>query len=135
MNEDHFRKEMARVSRTFGPQGFSDERIKLIWRDAKDLFDFEFTRICNSLIASCRYSPLPKDFQGEIAKVREKNRELQKARESAEARDFFSGRLLDDKETKFRVNIIKQRMAGSISDDEWEDFKNLTKKEDDKLPF
>jgi len=128
VEKEHFYEEIEILKKEW-PRGFSEEKIKAIWSEAKFFNNFEFTRVRKEFVSKrgVNQPPVPNDFSIEFSKIREKIRYNQKRRESEEVNDFMSGGSLSEDEMKFRMNIILSRIAGKVSDKDWKDFMRLIK--------
>lgn len=74
ITEGQFDIQMQRIYQTFGEKNYSSQRMALIWQVAKQVSYQDFEKICNHLLATFRYAPLPKDFADAVtAEARGKN--------------------------------------------------------------
>lgn len=77
MNEIQFQYQIRRLQEQFGNQNYSQERIKLIWREVKDIEPFWFEKTVDRFIGECRQAPLLPEFRDAIAVLRETHRPKQ----------------------------------------------------------
>lgn len=73
MNAKVFDQQMEKLKSSFGLKSFEGQKSILIWKYVQNLFDSEFEKIVDHMIASFRYAPLPNDFN-EAAKAELKSR-------------------------------------------------------------
>jgi len=118
MNHGEFSMQMSRLVANFGDRNYSDERIKLFWREAEPLDITMWKRIVEKFIAECRYAPLLPELREAISVEREYQHEVNKRKYRQEAEEFMWGKLADD-EISFAVSGIVKRMKNEMSEEDW----------------
>jgi hypothetical protein len=77
-----FRKELERLISTYGKAYYSDERVKLIWKEVGMLPASSFESIVEHLISESRQAPLIPEIRERAARAREFLWKEQKAEQS-----------------------------------------------------
>ncbi len=72
MTAQDFDGQVKRLSDTFGPQHYKQERLTLLWREVRDFDRRWFERVVDSMIASFKFAPLPADFADAVSGERER---------------------------------------------------------------
>lgn len=109
MTWEFFESEMKRMSENFGKAGYSNERVKLIWREVKDLDDNWFSRLVDSFIGDCRQAPLVPEFRNAASEERERAWKREKEKSEKEAQEFMQSSFADDD-----VRGVIQQIVGRV---------------------
>lgn len=137
MTQLEFKNEMSRLKIAFGERYYSEEHLKILWSDVKDLSRFAFEKIVTKSIAESKTAPTIKAVRMILAQAREDARTLQRERESNEAKKFWNGVGFPKEEIKNIVFTIRKRMSGQCSDGDWVQFMEVldysAKDEDRKI--
>lgn len=121
MQSQEFNRELNRLKDCFGDKNYSDERVKILWSEVKDLTGDWFIRVINFFIGNQRQPPLIGEFREEIAKERDRQWKIKKTEHSQDAKDFWNGTYQPD-EVKWICETIRNRMRKNILDENWEKF-------------
>lgn len=81
MSPAKFQEQMVRITETFGPKHYPNQRLKIIFAALKNVEDGVLERSVNRLIATRRVPPLVPEFLEAVETVR--NEDKQRAREHA----------------------------------------------------
>lgn len=121
MTSHEFNTQINRLKDCFTDRSYSDERMKVIWREVQDLDGKWFAKVVDRFIGECRQAPLMTEFREEIAKERERLWELQKKHNAKDAKDFMSGIYQPD-DIKTICQYIVKRVSGGVSDQDFSSF-------------
>ena len=122
MNSKEFDTEMIRLKNTFGEKNYSEERMRIIFKETQ-FIDFAFFRSCvDELIGSSKFTPLLPEFREIATKFRE-IKERQKDQAKQHRYDNSDG--LNAEESSMILKKIIARGNNLISDKEWEEWKAL----------
>lgn len=79
MNHQEFSIQMDRLKDVYTDRPYSNERVKLIWREVSRLSGEAFSRIVDNLISSQRQPPMLTEIRDQIALERERTSSEPKA--------------------------------------------------------
>lgn len=122
MTEQQFAFQMNRLAKAF-PNAYSDERIRLVWREIGSLEGSWLEKTVDRFIGEFRHAPLMPEFREAAAIERERVREIQKREEKQGAEAFMSA--LSESETRGICEQIRRRLQGYTSDAEFNQFQNV----------
>lgn len=115
MTQSEFDTQMGRLADAY-PKAYSQERVKLVWREVGTLPAAAWTRVVDTLIGECRMPPLLPEIRDAVARARERNRAFEKEAERAVLTpDAFQG-----EERKMLCRMILDIMAGKCTLDQFE---------------
>lgn len=126
MRPDEFQMQMNRLITQFGKGQYSDERTKLIWREVKDFTNGWWEKTVDQLLLSCRQAPLSQEIGEHVAKERERIWQIEKKKNSKEAKEFFNSSY-GPEDTRTVCQTIIKRLQGSMGDKDYDSFKSMIK--------
>jgi hypothetical protein len=116
-----FDQQVNRLKDCFGDRNYSDERMKVIWKEVGTLSSYWLSSVIDQFIGECRQAPLMPEFREQIAKERERLHRIEKDVHAEEAKEFFDGIYMpEDKKTI--CQYIRKRLRGEVSDADFEVF-------------
>jgi hypothetical protein len=124
MNESRFAHQMNRLAKQF-PNAYSEERVKLIWREVQAFSDHWLERVVDRFLGELRQAPLIPEFREEASRERERLREIEKRQEASDAKAFMSA--LSDGEVSEICGQIRKRVEGRVSDEDFNKFQGMLK--------
>jgi hypothetical protein len=71
MDENHFQKEMTRLSERFGTACYKKEFLRLLWKDVSTFSNEWFTQTISDFIYCSRQAPLGDEFKEKTYRQRE----------------------------------------------------------------
>lgn len=90
MNMAEFNTQLDRLRDAFTDKPFSDQRVKLIWREVQPFDARWLLNLVDRMLSSERYAPMPNAFAEAAAIERERIWALEKAKERREVGDMMS---------------------------------------------
>jgi hypothetical protein len=124
MNIQEFDLQVNRLKDCFGDRSYSDERVKVIWKEVKDLNGKWFSRVVDRFIGEERQAPLMPQFREEIAIERERLWKIEKEVHAKDAKEFFRSVYHPDDERMICQKIV-ERITGKMSNDDFTQFIKL----------
>lgn len=125
MTEGQFAAQMARLSETFGKAAYGNERVRLIWKEVRDLPDPWFQKQVDDWIGGLRTAPLLPEIRTSISIERERSWGRQKANHKEDARAAY--KFLNSGESGMFFSTVRNRIKGNVPDDDWGKFMGLLK--------
>jgi hypothetical protein len=121
MKWEEFTRQMERLIANYGKTAYSDERIKLIWKEVNELDARRFETVVDRFIGEFRQPPLMHEFREELSHYREKNWHLEKEKHRVESeraiKAVFDGQFIES-----ICKDITDRLEGKVSDEIFTDF-------------
>ena len=124
MTVSEFNTQMKRLADTFGSSQMQQERLSLIFQKVRFFTEEWFKYVVDQLLRSSRAAPLPADFDSFISSERERTWIKEKRDRANEANTFWSG-AENPEDVKMKMDAIKARVRGELTDAEWETFMSL----------
>ena len=85
-----YMKQVERLIETFGDKNYPGPRVKLLYEIVKELNEIDFRILVDRLILNCKFTPLKKEFETELAIISEYNLKKQKQFESKQIQFKYS---------------------------------------------
>lgn len=133
MQWEEFTEQMGRIASVFGKNAYADERIKLIWREVKDLSPEWMAKTADHFIGEERQAPLLPQFRLAIAEERERLWAIEKKKHAQEAQKFFHSSYQGDDVRAVCQTIVKKVNQG-MSDTEFASFVKMLSNVADSSP-
>lgn len=114
---------MRHMKANYGAEKFSDEKVNLIWEELKEFSPKQIKSICDFVLANNSYTPTLQPFREFASMLREKLRQFDREQERRDAKDFWNCSYTPD-DKKWIVQMIKRRLMGEVSDEEYKAFQN-----------
>lgn len=118
MNFAEFSVQMDRLVNQFGKNAYSEERVKLIWRDINHMSAFWFQLFVDRAIGEMATAPLLPAIREAVARERER---IARAERELEPEEDFKSSFSED-ERHMMIQTIIGRVQGRVSDQHWEAF-------------
>lgn len=131
MDNVFFVKEMSRLSERW-PGIYTTSVSALIWNQIKDLTNEEFVEIITEFLGSMRSAPLLPDICLKASEIREHKYKLKRKQEEQDSKDFWSG-TYHPEEKKWMFDMIRNRLKGFVSDQDWLQFMKLIEKKTSRV--
>lgn len=122
MEQHEFNHEFKRLVQVFGDKAFPSERVNIIWKEVKSISHPAFEKMINFFVGEFRHPPVLSDFLKFMSQLREQAVFRDKEQLRQDSRDFWAGTYHDD-EVKYITGMIKKRMMGQVTDEEYDSFK------------
>lgn len=122
-----FAESIATMKANYGTDKFPKEKVDLIWNELKEFSPKQIKSVCSFVLANNSYAPTIQPFREFSSMLREKLRQFDREQERRDAHDFWAGSYTPD-DKKWIVKMIKDRLAGKVSDEVYNSFKNDLKK-------
>ena len=116
-----FKMHLQKLTNQFGAHVYSEDRVRLIFREVSFLPVSSWEKIVDKFLAESRIAPLLPEIREAIAIQREKLYAEEKARHQKDAEEFFASSLSND-EKSYLSETIKARMFNQVDDARWEKF-------------
>lgn len=123
MINDTFAKQIKRLSDRW-PNIYNTEISTMIWKQMRDIPDYDFEIMITEFLASVRLAPLLPDFCAKASEIRERIRQKQREKERQDSKDFWSG-TYHPEEQKWMFDLIRNRIKELVPDSEWLPFIKL----------
>lgn len=122
MRPEEFQGQMDRLIEQFGKKNYADVRVKLIWREVKDLGAYWWEQLVDRFLLTCRQPPLYDELYEEISRERERIYRDEKEKHAKDAKDFYEG-TYQPEEVRLICQTIIKRLNHEVSDEYYEKFK------------
>lgn len=120
MTFQEFSRHMQRLVAQFGKNTYSDERIKIIYRELEP-FDIDWWgRTVDRFLGESRLAPLMTEIRAEISLERERRNSIQKAQHREDDRTFRSS--LGPADVGMICRAIMNRIRGEMDDNAFTSF-------------
>lgn len=123
MDQNHFQRQMDRLSETFGANHYKAERMKLIWQEVQASSNDWMRLTVDYFIGECKFAPLITDFREAMIKDRERRYSVEKKSHADEAEAFMSAYTIQDIQTICQT--IRNRLSGDLNDQDFTCFKKM----------
>jgi len=70
MKAAEFETQIQRLVSTYGKAQYSEERVKIIWREVQSLSEADFSNIIEKMISECRQAPLIQEIKDYSAQAK-----------------------------------------------------------------
>lgn len=114
-----FQTQVKRLTSTYGPMAYPEERLTLLWREVQAFDVAWFRKTIDDLIGRCRQPPLLPDFAEAIAIERERMAAQEKKERTVTMRDIER---FSDEDKKTMIKTIVARMNDAVPDSDWAGF-------------
>lgn len=125
MLRNNFVSQMERLKQQF-KQAYSEERMKILWREVQDITDLAFERMVDRFLGECRVPPLVPEFREQVAKDRETAWSYEKRQHTEHAEDLMQV-LTSHDDVRTICENIRKRLKGRMSDRDWDAFQKMIK--------
>jgi hypothetical protein len=122
MSPIEFKRQIDRLTATYGPKAYPQERADILWNEFKSLGSSTFERVVTKLIAENSTAPMIQKFREALATARESAWGSQKKQYASEARNFSGIQGMADQSVDF-----KQYIRGAVHRNEKEEMYWLMK--------
>lgn len=125
MTPTAFQLHVGRLVNNYGKVHYSEERVKLLWREVQHLSPEWMERTVDRFIGESRYAPLLPEFREEAAKERERNHSMDRQRSENDAKRFFRVTSIQGDDLQMIMSGIIRRISGDLSDDDFAAIQRL----------
>jgi len=115
-----FSEQMARLVAQFGKTSYSDERLKLLYRELRGTNPRVWERVVDILLGEARYAPMLPDIREHLSRERERLHAIEKAQHSQDAQGFWQA--VSQDEAGYFFGNMRRRLEGSLSEQDFNAF-------------
>jgi len=123
MTPNEFKSLISQLNGSFNGY-YNTERAKILWEEMIGLSNDTAKLVINSAIRKHKFAPTISELLLIVAEQREINNKREKDKSRKESDEFWNAQN-NPEEVQYRINAIKRRIAGEMSDEEWNEFRQV----------